>query len=186
MFTVCVKDRASLQLSRAPGAQVRKIAKSGYYLRHLYPVCPSGRPHVTTRLPSGRIFMKFDIRAFFENLWRKFKFNWNLTRITVLYMKTNVHISYLAKFFLEWEMCLIKVVEMKHFLSSSVSRKLCRLWDNVEKYGRAWQSTDEIWRMRIAFWVPKATDTHSEYVIHIDFLYNNGYVNAPQCSLPLL
>ena len=26
-----------------------------------------------------------------------------------------------------------------------------------------------IWRMRIACWIPKATDTHSEYVIHIDF-----------------
>ena len=26
-----------------------------------------------------------------------------------------------------------------------------------------------IWRMRIACWVPKATDTHSEYVILIAF-----------------
>ena len=23
-----------------------------------------------------------------------------------------------------------------------------------------------IWRMRIACWIPKATDTHSEYIIH--------------------
>ena len=29
-----------------------------------------------------RILMKFDISAFFENLWRKFKFYLNLTRIT--------------------------------------------------------------------------------------------------------
>jgi hypothetical protein len=27
-----------------------------------------------------------------------------------------------------------------------------------------------IWRMRIAFWIPKATNIHSEYVILIDFL----------------
>jgi len=26
-----------------------------------------------------------------------------------------------------------------------------------------------IWRMRIAFWVPTATDAHSEYAILIDF-----------------
>ena len=29
-----------------------------------------------------RIFMKFGILAFFENLWRKFKLGYNLTRIT--------------------------------------------------------------------------------------------------------
>ena len=27
-----------------------------------------------------------------------------------------------------------------------------------------------IWRMRIACWIPKATNTHSDYVILIDFL----------------
>jgi len=39
----------------------------------------------------------------------------------------------------------------------------------VEKYGRARQATDDdiIWRMRIACWIPKATDKHSEYVILI-------------------
>jgi hypothetical protein len=31
--------------------------------------------------PTGRIFMKFDIWVYFENLSRKFKFHWNLTRI---------------------------------------------------------------------------------------------------------
>jgi len=34
--------------------------------------------------------------------------------------------------------------------------------------------------MRIACWVTKATDTHSEYVIIIVFHGNSGYVNAPQ------
>jgi hypothetical protein len=38
---------------------------------------------------------------------------------------------------------------------------------NVEKYGRARQATDDniSRRMRIAFWITKVTDTHSEYVI---------------------
>jgi hypothetical protein len=39
---------------------------------------------------TGRILMKFDILIFFENLSRKFKFDLNLTRITVRYIKTYV------------------------------------------------------------------------------------------------
>jgi len=37
----------------------------------------------------------------------------------------------------------------------------------VEKYGRDGQATDDniTQRMRFARWIPKATNTHSEYVI---------------------
>ena len=37
----------------------------------------------------------------------------------------------------------------------------------LEKYGRARQATDDniIWRMSFACWIPKDTNTHSEYVI---------------------
>jgi hypothetical protein len=40
-------------------------------------------------------------------------------------------------------------------------RKSCRLWDNMEKYGRARQATDDniTRRMRIACWITKAADT---------------------------
>jgi hypothetical protein len=40
-------------------------------------------------------------------------------------------------------------------------RKSRRLRDNVEKYGRDGQTTDDqiIWRMRCAFWITQATDT---------------------------
>ena len=46
-------------------------------------------------------------------------------------------------------------------------RKTCGLLDNVTKCGRARQATDHniIRRMRIACWVSKATDTHSECVL---------------------
>jgi hypothetical protein len=37
----------------------------------------------------------------------------------------------------------------------------------VEKYSRAGQATDDNWHMLIACWIPKATDTNSEYVILI-------------------
>jgi len=40
-----------------------------------------------------------------------------------------------------------------------------------------------IWRMRISRYVPKATNTHSTYVILIAFHRNHGCTNAPQCSL---
>jgi hypothetical protein len=39
-----------------------------------------------------------------------------------------------------------------------------RYWQNIVEWGRP-QMT--IWRMRIVCWIPKATNTHSEYVILI-------------------
>jgi len=85
--------------------------------------------------------------------------------------------SYLAQFLLEWEMFQTKVVQKikTHILSSfflSLSpRKSCSLWDNLEKYGRAGQATDDnlIQSMRIACWITKATNTRSDYVIHTVF-----------------
>ena len=36
----------------------------------------------------------------------------------------------------------------------------------MEKYSKGRQATDVniIWRMRVAFWISKATNTHSEYI----------------------
>jgi len=51
-----------------------------------------------------------------------------------------------------------------------------RMYKNTEDPGRP-QIT--IWRMRITCWIPKATDTHSEYV-KIILYSNNGYTNAPE------
>jgi hypothetical protein len=62
-------------------------------------------------------------------------------------MKTDLRfLSYLARFFLEWEMFQSRVVEKikTHILCLvTFSLKSCCLWDNVEKYGRARQATDE-------------------------------------------
>jgi hypothetical protein len=41
-----------------------------------------------------------------------------------------------------------------------------RTWKNIVERGRT-QMT--IWRMRFACWIPKATNTHSQYVILIAF-----------------
>ena len=50
-------------------------------------------------------------------------------------------------------------------------RKSCHLWGSLEKHGRIGQATDDIiiWCMRLACWITKTTDTHSEYVILIVF-----------------
>ena len=58
------------------------------------------------------------------------------------------------------------------------------MWKNIVEPGRP-QMT--IWRMRIAFWIPKATraparasthtQTHTQYVILL-FYFNNGCTNA--------
>jgi hypothetical protein len=52
--------------------------------------------------------------------------------------------------------------------------------DNVEKYGRARQATDDniIRRMRFARWITNATETHSEYVTVIAFAGNSGASNG--------
>jgi len=49
--------------------------------------------------------------------------------------------------------------------------KWCHLQDDVEKHGTARQATDDniIWRIQIASWTTKATNTHSEYVTLIAF-----------------
>jgi hypothetical protein len=41
-------------------------------------------------------------------------------------------------------------------------RKSCRLCDNVEKYGTAGHATDNN-KMRFTCWIPKTTNTHTEY-----------------------
>ena len=59
-----------------------------------------------------------------------------------------------------------------HFLCSiALSWKSCRLRHNVENYCRAGQATGEniIQRMRFAYWITKATNIRSEYVIRIAY-----------------
>ena len=100
--------------------------------------------------PTERIFVKFDILIFFESISWKFKFrDENRTRITgTLHEDQYTFSSHLAHYFLEWEMFQIKVVEKirTHILYSItifLFRKSCRLWDNVEKYCRTGQATDD-------------------------------------------
>jgi hypothetical protein len=63
-------------------------------------------------------------------------------------------------------------IEIKtHILCSIIfSGKSCNWWDNVEKYCRAGQATDDNVLCHMGFaWMTKATNTHSEYLILIAF-----------------
>ena len=48
-------------------------------------------------------------------------------------------------------------------------RKSYRSCDNVEKLCRVGQATDDNWHICISCWVPKSTNTYSEYLILIAF-----------------
>ena len=103
-------------------------------------------------------------------------------------MKTNIHFwSYLAYFFLEWEMFQAKVVQkIKTHVLFSVTffffRKSYCTWDNVKKYCRAGQSTDDNIAHVIACWITRATNAHTRVVSYsMLFHANNTSTNAPQC-----
>ena len=102
-------------------------------------------------------------------------------------MKTYRHFwRYLAKFFLEWEMFLTKLVEKirTHILYSvTFIRKSHRLWDNVEKLGGDRGATNDAttWSIRIACYISKATYTYShehartdQYVILVLRFHGNS------------
>ena len=84
-------------------------------------------------------------------------------------MKTFSHLrQYLAEFFLEWDMFKIKVVEKIkiHILCSmTFPRKSHHLWENVEKYGGARETADDIMAARC-------------------MLDNKGYTRANTMSRP--
>ena len=81
--------------------------------------------------------------------------------------------SYLAQFFSELDILKEKVVDkiQTHILCSithffSENRAVYEImWKNMVQRDRPQMA---VWRMRIACWVTKATDTYSEYVIQND------------------
>jgi len=121
---------------------VRKTAKSDYELRHVYPSAWNISAH------TARIFMKIDTWVFSEKLSRKFTFNLNQIRMT-----GTLHEDQHTLFIMSCSVLLrMRNVSDKrcrgnqntHFVLNTpfFPRKSCRSWDNVEKYGRARQATD--------------------------------------------
>jgi hypothetical protein len=121
--------------------------------------------------------MRFDIRVFFGKPSRKFKVRSNRTRITdtlqedqytfliisrsVLFRRRNISDKSCSE------------NQNKHFLlnksSPSPLENLSGYKITRKNIVRSDTPQMKIWRMRIACWVPKATQTHLEYVILIAF-----------------
>ena len=111
----------------------------------------SARPSVRKEqlLHTGLYFMKLEICSFFENLARKFKCNWKLTRIIGTLHANQYKILIISR----WILLRMRYVAEKicrenqdtHMLCSiTFSQKLCQLWDNAGKYSRAWQAIDDM------------------------------------------
>jgi len=59
--------------------------------------------------------------------------------------------------------------ENRHFTFKFFFGKSWRLWDKVENIVERGRPQTTIWHISISFWIPKALNTHSEYVILISF-----------------
>ena len=114
-------------------------------------------------------FMKFDTWGFLEDLSRNIRRNYNLTRIN-----GTLHEDQYTFFFIIFRSFLVRmrnvsdksVAKIKTHIACSVAiLKNRTVYENMRKNiverGRP-QMT--IWRMRIACWIPKATNTHTQAV----------------------
>jgi len=79
---------------------------------------------------------------------------------------SNIHLSHLPHFLLEWEMYqkfkrksnIIVFSNFFHLENTTVYEKM---WKNIVERGRP-QMTP--WLLRIACWIPKVTNTHPQFV----------------------
>jgi len=124
--------------------------------------------------PTGRIFMKFYIWVFFENLSRKFKFHYNLTIITgTLHEDRYTFLIISRSILLRMRNVSDKSCrenQTTHFVFSNFffeNRVVSEImWKNTVQRARPQMA---IRRRRTACWITKDIDTHSEYVILIAF-----------------
>jgi hypothetical protein len=88
---------------------------------------------------------------------------------------------------------IVQEIKTRIICSIFMFSKMVHLWDIVEKCGSSGHVTGDkkIWHMRIACWITKATDTHSELVILIAIPLQKGefpvacYVGTAACILSL-
>ena len=152
--------------------RVRKIAKSDYWLCH---ICPSA-----LRVEQlGSYWTDFHeilyLRIFLKSVQK--------IQVSLKSDKNKVHITYRPIYIFYHTISCSFLLRMRnasdkccrenqntHFVFSKLYfENLClyeTMWKNIVERGRP-QMT--IWSMRIACWIPKATNTHSDCVILIAF-----------------
>jgi hypothetical protein len=70
-----------------------RTANSSFVMFIFPPIRPPARPPAwNNSVSTGRIFMTFDDFGVLENLLRKFKDDKNVARVTLLHMKTCLHL----------------------------------------------------------------------------------------------
>jgi hypothetical protein len=108
-------------------------------------VRPSVRPHGTTRLPLDGF--SWNLIRLLRKLSRKFKFHYNRTRITGTLHEDRYTFSITFRSVLLRTKSIsdqsCRETRNKHFVFNTHFRKSCHLWDNVEKFCRAGQPTDD-------------------------------------------
>jgi hypothetical protein len=99
------------------------------------------RPHGTTWLPLDG----FSWNLIYEDFMKICRENSSFNKGFYTWRPIHIFLSYLAHFFLEWEMFMTKVADNinKHFVFRNSFSQSCRLWDKVEKYRRAGQAIDD-------------------------------------------
>jgi len=157
-------SNAAGEVLRCGPPTLRKIAKSDYYLRPACLVCPSVRPFAwNDSVPTGRIFVKFDIWVFFRKSVKETQvslksdknngyFTWRRMYCTLMIIPCSVLlrvINALDESYREKQNTRFK-------FSIFFPRKSCSLWD-TKSGTRPHGSTMR--RVRIACWITKATYT---------------------------
>jgi hypothetical protein len=123
-------------------------------------VCLSVRPSAWNNSgPRGRILML----EYLSRICRETNSSLKYDKNTWKPIYCNL-LSIVTQFFLKWQVYQAEAVE-KIKTHKNLFGKSCYFLDDVANCGRDRQTTDKsIRRMRIAYWVTKAIDTHSEYV----------------------
>jgi len=82
---------------------------------------------------------------------------------------------------------IIEKIKTNFYVWELFFRKPCLSWDTVKRYGTVKpEATDDnvIWRMRVACWITKPTDTHTIKLFNtVAFHGDNVYANALQCHV---
>jgi hypothetical protein len=116
---------------------------------------------------------------------RKFKYDWNRSKIKGTLHEYQYTCLIVSHFFLERKMFQTNVVEEINIrILCSVTiffRKSCSLWGNVEHYWRAEQATD--CQAYAHCMLDAYKYTYSGCEIPLLFHYNNGRTNATRCYI---
>ena len=138
-------------------AKYRKVTVS-----FVVSVCLSVSPHGTIRLP----LVRFSWNLIFEH----FRYFFEYVEVSLTSDKNNGYFTWRPIYIACWILRMRNVSgriyreNQTHILYSISFLEKCAvheiMWKNIVQTDRP-QMT--IWRMRVAYWIPKVTNTHSEY-----------------------